>query len=171
MLDRFGGADNCLKHMTRSRREVLALLENLNDAQLFARPNPQTWSPAEVLEHVAYTEMAASKVIRRMRQVALGQADLPPPPAPIQTRPDGRRVAPPDIEPKGLASRQELLELLQNVRQRLHQEVAQSQEAGLLEHPLVFSHPGFGPLSALGWLQSVVYHERHHLDQIRLRLG
>ncbi len=168
MLGRLGDAEHCLKYMERSRRELLHLLESLTDEQLFARPEPEVWSPAETAEHVALVEESAGKVIRRLRKVALGEAGAPPPLPAGQTRPDGRFLAPPQVEPQGGLSRAELLERLQTVRARVLAEVVESGEA--LPLPPTYGHPFFGELTALGWLQTLAYHEQHHLRQIQERL-
>jgi hypothetical protein len=164
-LSRFGDVENCWKHLERSRREVLNLVQSLSDEALLARPGPETWSPAEVLEHVALTEESAGKVIRRMGKVARGEGEMFPAPPPIQQRQDGRRIAPPSTEPSGKLNRAGLLERLASVRERLHQEA----EGGEL-HTQTYAHPAFGSLTGLGWLQTLVYHERHHLAQLQERL-
>ncbi|MBO1436059.1 DinB family protein [Meiothermus sp. CFH 77666] len=169
MLARYGDASSCLKHLERSRRELLHLVETLSDEQLFQRPSAEVWSPAEVLEHISLVEESAGKIIRRLRRVGLGEAEPFPPSPPGQTRPDGRPLAPPLMEPKGGLPRAALLERLQAVRERVLAEVAESGER--LPHPPTYAHPFFGDLTALGWLQTLVYHEQHHLRQIQERLG
>lgn len=168
-LSRFGDAEHCLKHLERSRREVFALLDGLSDEQLFTRPSPEVWSPAEVLEHISQVEESASKVIRRLRKVAReGAAPFPPSPK-GQTREDGRPIAPPLMQPKGELERAQIIERLGAVRERVLAEVAESGED--LARPPTYGHPFFGELTALGWLQTLVYHERHHLRQIQSRLS
>lgn len=166
-LSRFGDVENCFRHLERSRREVLSLVAGLSDETLLSRSNPQTWSPAEVLEHVVLTEESAGKIIRRMGKVARGEGEMFPPSPPIQKREDGRNIAPAVTQPKGGLNRAELLERLDSVRERLKLEVAQSGEL----HGLTYTHPAFGSITGLGWLQTLVYHERHHLAQIQERLN
>lgn len=169
MLSRFGDAENCLRHLGRSRQELLQLADSLTDELLFERPEPQVWSPAEVLEHVALVEESGGKIIRRLRKVLLGEAEPFPSSPPGRTRPDGRFLAPAQMEPKGGLTRAQLLERLETVRQRLLLEVAESGER--LPWPPTYAHPFFGELTALGWLQTLAYHERHHLQQLRHRLS
>jgi hypothetical protein len=167
-LGRFGDTASCLKHLERTRRELMQLIESLSDEQLHKRPDSDIWSPAETLEHVSLVEESVGKIIRRLRKVALDEADPFPSLPSGQTRPDGRPLAPPAMQPKGGLSRAELQERLQAVRTRLLDEVAESGE--LLSQPPTYRHPFFGDLTALGWLQTLVYHERHHLRQIQERL-
>jgi uncharacterized damage-inducible protein DinB len=168
ILGRFGDTASCLKHLERTRRELVQLIESLSDEQLHKRPGSDIWSPAEVLEHVLLVEESVGKIIRRLRKVALGAAEPFPSLPAGQTRPDGRPLAPPAMQPKGGLSRTELQERLQAVRTRLLDEVAESGER--LPNPPTYKHPFFGDLTGLGWLQTVVYHERHHLRQIQARL-
>jgi DNA-binding transcriptional ArsR family regulator len=168
-LARFGDAENCLRHLERSRQELWHLVGSLSDEQLYRRPGAEVWSPAEVLEHLSLVEESVGKIIRRLRKVSMGEAEPFPPSPPGQTRPDGRPLAPPLMEPRGGLTRAALLERLQAVRERVLVEVAESGER--LLHPPTYAHPFFGELTALGWLQTLVYHERHHLRQIRERLG
>jgi len=160
------GAEECLARLEASRLELLRLLEGMSDERLFRRPGPGRWSPAEVAEHIALVEESAGKVIRRLRKVALGEAEPFPPAPPGQTRPDGRRLAPSAVEPKGGLSRPELLAFLRVVRERLVAEVKESGEKRLA-HPPTYGHPFLGELTGLGWLQTLVYHERHHLRQMQ----
>ena len=145
------------------------LLEGLSDEQLFTHLAPGVWSPAEVLEHIPLVEESASKIIRRLRKVAKEGAEPFPPSLLGQTRQDGRPVAPPLMQPKGGLSRAEIAQRLKSVRERVLAEVAESGE--ILADPPTYGHPFFGELTALGWLQTLVYHERHHLKQIQSRLS
>lgn len=168
-LGRYGNMDACIKHLERSRRELLKFINALSDEQLWAQRDPQTWSPAEVSEHISLVEESGGKIIRRLRKVIQGQAAPFPSPPPGKTRPDGRPIAPDPAQPKGGLTRAELLERLTGIRQRLLEEVEEGQD--LLEHPTTYKHPFFGQLNALGWLQTLVYHERHHLKQIQDRVS
>ena len=167
-LSRFGDADNSLKHLERSRRELLDFVQNLSDEQLTTRLNPETWSPAEVLDHISLVEESASKIIRRLGKLARGEGEIFPPGPAGQTRPDGRLMAPALVQPKGGLGRAELLQRLKTVRERVIAEVNSTAER--LPNPPTYGHPFFGELTALGWLQTLVYHERHHLKQIQDRL-
>lgn len=167
-LDRYGDTEHCLRLLERSRRELLHLAQHLSDEQLFTRRKPEQWSPAEELEHIGLVEESGGKVIRMLRKVARGQMELPPAAPSGQTRPDGRPMAPPAVQPKGGLSRQEVLDKLRAVRERLLLEVAEN-GAGIAAPP-TFRHPFFGDLTAQGWLQTLVYNEQHHLEQIKERL-
>ncbi|MDX2004613.1 MAG: DinB family protein [Meiothermus sp.] len=167
-LSRFGDAAHCLRLLERSQRELLSLLEGLTDPQLHARSAPEVWSPAEVIEHTAKTEDSFARVIRRLRRAAKGE-NLPAVPVPAgQLSAQGKPVAPEILQPKGM-NRAELEAALHNTRAFLLKEVRESGD--LINHPATFTHMFFGEVNALGWLQCAVFHQRHHLDQIRERLG
>ncbi|AEB11106.1 DinB family protein [Marinithermus hydrothermalis] len=164
-LTRYGNMHNCLRHLERSRREVLEVVEGLDEARFFRKPEPEAWCAAEVLEHIARVEDSAARVIRRLRR-AVGGEPLPQVRvAPGRFRPDGRAVAPEVVAPKGGLSRAEVLRMLGAARAFLLAEVHASEE--VLEAPVTFPHPFFGALTALGWLRVAAFHERHHLRQLR----
>lgn len=166
-LSRFGDAETCLKHLARSRRELVGFVETLSDDDFFSSPAQGVWSAAEILEHVLKVEESGGKIIRRLRKVARGEAELPPGLPAGETRPDGRPLSPALTEPKGGLSRGELTAGLEACRTRLIAEVHQS--GALIDQPPSYAHPFFRELTALGWLQSLVFHERHHLEQLRER--
>ncbi len=168
-LTRYGDAANCLRHLERSRREVLEAVEGLDEVGFFRKPEPDVWCVAEVLEHIARVEDSAARVIRRLRR-ALGGEPLPQVRVePGRFRPDGRAVAPEVVAPKGGLSRAEVMRMLEAARGFLLAEVRSSE--GVLEAPVTFPHPFFGELTALGWLRVAAFHERHHLQQLRRILG
>lgn len=168
-LDRYGDAEHCLKLLGRSRRELLNLLNSLSSEQLHKRSSDEVWSPAEVMEHVAKTEDSFARVIRRLRRLAQGE-DLPAVAvAAVQLSPTGKLIAPDYLIPSGKLDKAQLEAALSQGRKFLYKEVTES--GGMINHPARFTHAIFGELNALSWLQCAVYHERHHLEQIRQRLG
>ncbi|MER3482252.1 MAG: DinB family protein [Meiothermus sp.] len=168
LLERYGDADHCLQQLECSRGEVLGFLDALPDERLFTRPEAETWSPAELMEHLASVEEGGGKIIRRLLKVARGEGQMFPALPPSRFRPDGRLLAPPETQPKGGLSRAALRERLEAVRSRLLVEVGGNEEA--LSQTPIYPHPFWGDLDALGWLQSLVYHEQHHLGQLQERL-
>lgn len=169
MLDRFGNAEHCQKLLTRSRRELLNLLNTLPYEQLHQRSAAEVWSPAEVMEHLAKTEDSFARVIRRLRRLANGENLPAVVVAAVQLSPTGKLVAPEYLVPSGQLDNTQLEDTLSQVRAFLFKEVSESGE--LINHPVSFAHVYFGELNGLSWLQCAVYHERHHLEQIRQRLG
>ena len=166
-LSRFGDAAHCLRLLERSQRELLNLLNNLSDEQLHQQPSPQVWSPAEVIEHTAKAEDSFARVIRRLRRVAQGE-NLPAVTVPAgQLSAQGKPVAPEILQPKGMG-RSELEAALTSTRAFLLKEVEESGEQ--INHPATFTHIFFGEINALSWLQCAVFHQRHHLEQIKDRL-
>lgn len=166
LLKRFGDKDRCLRHLERSRRELLHQLEAIPDKAFFHQPSPDAWSIAMLVEHVALTEGSFARVIRRLRRIAQGEA-LEPVVVPAGEFKEGRAQAPAIVRPKGL-DRAQIAGLLAEQRAFLLAEVEKSGD--LLEHPATFTHAFFGELNGLGWLQAAVFHERHHLAQIPSRL-
>lgn len=166
-LKRFGDKAHCLRHLERTRRELLHQLQTIPEETFFRQPDPETWSVALLMEHVALAEGSFARVIRRLRRVAQGEA-LEPVAVPAGELKGGKAQAPAIIRPKGGLSKAQIAQLLAEQRAFLLAEVEKSGE--LLEHPATFPHPFFGELNGLGWLQTAVFHERHHLAQIPTRL-
>jgi uncharacterized damage-inducible protein DinB len=167
LLKRFGDEDHCLRHLEGSRRELLQQLEAIPEEAFFRQPNPDAWSIAMLMEHVALAEGSFARVIRRLRRVAQGEA-LEAVSVPAGEWREGRAQAPAVIRPKGALNKAQIAQLLAEQRAFLLGEAEKSGE--LLEHPATFPHPFFGELNGLGWLQTAVFHERHHLSQIPERL-
>ncbi|MER3445211.1 MAG: DinB family protein [Meiothermus sp.] len=166
-LQRFGDKAHCLRHLERSRRELLHHLETIPDEAFFRQPDPETWSVALLMEHVALAENSFARVIRRLRRVAQGEA-LEAVSVPAGEWREGKAQAPAVLWPKGGLDKAQIAQLLAEQRAFLLGEAEKSGE--LLEHPATFTHAFFGDLNGLGWLQTAVFHERHHLAQIPARL-
>jgi hypothetical protein len=165
-LSRFGDAAHCLRLLERSQRELFKLLNDLSDEELHRFPTPGVWSCAEVIEHTAKAEDSFARVIRRLRRVAQGE-NLPALVVPAgQLSAQGKPVAPEILQPKGM-HRGELEAALHSTRAFLLKEVGESGD--LINHPATFTHMFFGEVNALGWLQCAVFHQRHHLEQIKER--
>jgi hypothetical protein len=167
LLKRFGDKAHCLRHLERSRRELLQQLEAIPDEAFFRQPSPEAWSIALLMEHVALAEGSFARVIRRLRRIAQGEV-LEPLTVPAGEFKEGRAQAPAIVRPKGGLSKAQIAGLLAEQRAFLLAEVEKSGD--LLEHPVTFPHAFFGELNGLGWLQTAVFHERHHLSQIPSRL-
>lgn len=166
-LERFGDKARCLRHLERSRLELLHQLEAIPEEAFFRQPSPEVWSVALLMEHVALAEGSFARVIRRLRRVAQGES-LEPVTVPAGEVKEGKAQAPAIIRPRGGLSKAQIAQLLAEQRAFLLGEVEKSGD--LLEHPATFTHPFFGELNGLGWLQVAAFHERHHLSQIPSRL-
>lgn len=167
-LAALGGVDDCLQRLEASRAELLAMADAASDAVLFAKPVDDEWSGAETIEHIARVEESVARMLAWIRNIAQGQTMRTVVIAPGQRRDDGRAIAPDRVSPRGQMSRDELIAMLWQSRQHLLTELQESGQ--LLLDPASFTHPFFGELNGLGWLQMATYHEPHHLPQLRRAL-
>lgn len=167
-LAAIGDTGNCLRLLDASRSELLALADAASDAALFAKPLPEEWSGAETLEHIARVEESVARALAWVRKIARGETVRTITVQPGEWRDNGRAIAPERVAPRGQMSRDELIAMLWQSRQHLLSEVQESGQ--LLQDPASFTHPFFGELNGLGWLQMATYHEPAHLPQLRRAL-
>lgn len=164
-LAALGGVDDCLRLLERSRAEILSVVDAVSDESLFAKPIADEWSGAETVEHIARVEESVARMVAWVRNIAQGQPMRTIVVPSGQWRDNGRAIAPERVRPRGQMSRDELIAMLWQSRQHLLTEIQESGQ--LLQHPASFTHPFFGELNGLGWLQMATYHEPHHLPQLR----
>lgn len=110
------------------------------------------WTPAEEAEHIIMTNEGTARVIRLLlsdKELRAG------PQVYTEYRPDGRRIAPPNVQPTGTASAQDLLRRNEVLLDALNVNITEASER-------TFFHPAYGPLDALDWLRIVPSHTRGH---------
>jgi hypothetical protein len=157
--------------------DLRRVVEGLSEAQLRYRPNADSWSIADVLEHLAVVEHAFTHHIAP--QLAGAPAADPSRDAvvvdqhilgfevdpAVTATPEGRPLnrVPPVVAPRGrwqptesaakfFASREQTLAFLKSVTWQRH------------EH--VFMNSGFGPLDAQQWALFLSAHVTRHVRQI-----
>jgi hypothetical protein len=163
-LASIGDLDACLHSLDQSRVELRTLLDSLDDAAFLHKSDSDTWSPAQIAEHIALAERSAAKVIRFLRNA--GNRQIPARPVEEgRRREDGRAVAPDMVTPTGELSRAEVLAALDDARGSLVRESTQSR--AVIDAGPAFPHPFAGQLTALGWLRLMAAHEPHHIKQLR----
>lgn len=158
-----------------ARRRLTARLEGLNEAQQNFRPAPDTWSIAEIIEHLSITERQLVQLFQMMLKkieaagagLGANRGMLHAPVSIEEFVEQSKREkyqAPENIRPTGgvpladsLASLQESRAALRDLQPRL-----ESVEASAARYP----HPAFGPLDLYQWLLFVGTHEERHLGQI-----
>jgi len=162
-LASYGSAEDCLRSLSDSRLTLLTAMESVDDESLYRRAGDDVWSLAMIADHVARSEASGARVIRMLRRVA-DSAHVRRDAAEVgRRRPDGRAIAPTMTEPDPHATREEVLMSLESARRSLVDFVLSGDYP--LERDVTYPHPFFGDLNALGWLCSMAYHERHHLEQ------
>lgn len=160
----------CLdRELTTLRAAVDAVPRERRDA----RPAPDRWSVAEVIEHLARTEAAVLKACTRELATAR-EAGLPAetdttsvlallPVEAVGNR-DRRLNAPEPAKPKGLDAATAWAQL-EATRARFVEFVTSCD--GLALGAVTFAHPAIGPLNLYQWLLFAAGHHRRHAAQIR----
>lgn len=135
--------------------ELQALSEAIRqaDGQGWQQVMPgREWSPAEEAEHIIMTNEGTARVIALLRS----NKELRPQQGTYtEYRPDGRRLAPPNVQPTGQVTAQELLARNEALMTALNVEIDEPSDR-------LFFHPAYGPLDALDWLRIVPWHTRGH---------
>ena len=166
-----------IEYVEAARAALLEVAGSLSPEQLAARPEPDAWSPAEILEHLAVVERrVAAGVGARVGAARVEGLSGAPSVRTLEERmyrfrsAVGRRLtAPPEIAPSGGLAREELVERLGRSRAALFSALAAAD--GLPLDELTFPHPVFGDLSVPDWVLFVGAHERRHLAQIERALA
>lgn len=158
--------------LERTKLEVLDLLEGVSDAELFRRPEPERWSLAEIVDHLAVSEAVVTHQIRQALEeparIEWGGDGVPRIADEVVTlaitNRDRRFTAPPVVQPSGgfttradcersfLEARSASLELL-GTEEDLRLRFAR--------------HPVFGWLDGVQYLLFVAGHTDRHLEQMR----
>lgn len=147
----------------RVQTELRALSEAIRraDGERWQRVMPgREWSPAEEAEHIVMVNEGTARVIGLLRS----DKELRPTTGTYtEYRPDGRRLAPPSVQPSGNVSAAELLARNEALLGALNVEIEEPSNRQ-------FFHPAYGPLDALDWLRIVPWHTRGHRKGIEAGL-
>lgn len=128
-------------------------------ASWLAAPAQGRWSPAQVAEHVLIVNEGVGRI------VGLLLSDKPlrqGPRTPGETL-DGRRLAPPGLEPGDGTPWADLQPRWQASQQTLRELGARLPDADLSRR---FFHPFMNDLDAHDWYRMATYHTRHHRRQL-----
>lgn len=159
-----------LVELESARAAVLEFVRSLAD-DLWTESAPQTWSPAQIVAHLAMVDTATLTAIRRgessdgpRRQLTFRERYLAIPPSAIQ-HPFVKVTAPSWVRPESAVSRDEALRKIATARRELLAFLeTHSQEE--LER-LAVRHPFFAWMSASHGLRLLAAHDRRHLTQMR----
>ncbi|UOR13492.1 DinB family protein [Halobacillus amylolyticus] len=147
------------------RQEILGFIDGITNEQSQVKPDEESWSMLEVLEHLYLMEQL---VIYQIGKALKEGDDQQVSEKPIHRTPDrSRKVAAPEaVQPKGE------FKSLEDARSGL----AKSREATMFlihnkdEETLknrAFPHPAFGDMNLVQWVEFIGWHELRHLDQMK----
>ena len=156
------------------RRNLVAAVERVNEADRDRRPSEGQWSVAEVVEHLQRAYLGTAKGLERAveKQASLATAQT------LKQKlasfalislgyfPSGRE-APKHIVPTGQIDLGALLDAVRRDLQRLDAAAVTARER--FGSAKVVDHPILGAFSVDQWLKFHLVHTRHHEKQIRAR--
>ncbi len=172
------------------RRQLVARVETLSEAQQNFRPADGAWSVAEIVEHLSIIELSMVKLIGMLLRKAesasaensgaagddtpaANAADAANTARPfkpfsldelVETIRDKKLTAPEQVRPGGQATLADSLANLQSSRSTVEGFRARLETSDL--EAATYPHPFFGDLNASQWLAFIGHHEARHLRQI-----
>jgi len=161
-----------------TRDRIYKRAESLSDDELKARPHPESWSVAEIIEHLTLIEGRLLGMMKMMLVKAEGASSASNA-APIEMKPfsleqfveRARREkysSPESAHPSGKEALPDILARMRQTREELHRLKPRIEATDL--SAFVYPHPVFGPLNFYQWLAFIGIHEERHLAQIEKTL-
>ena len=154
------------------RAGLLRGVEGLSDEQQTFRASPDSWSVAEIVEHLSMVEASVARLLGSLlgKAEAAGHAlstDTPFAPISIERFVEQSRTqkynAPESARPTG-APLAESVNRLRETRAAVHN--LRPRFESVDGTAVRFPHPAFGPLDLYQWLAFIGVHDARHLAQI-----
>lgn len=164
-----------IEHIDETRERLYRRVEGLTDEQATARPDPNAWTPAEIVEHLSIIEDRLLRMMTMMLTKAESASERGAAvAAPVEMKPftldeyigraRGQKfTAPEPLRPTGTASLAESLAKLRRSREELKALRPRAEAVDLSS--VTYPHPAFGPLNFYQWLAFIGLHEERHLRQ------
>jgi hypothetical protein len=155
-----------------TRAKLAGTISGLSDGELNFRPAENTWTVAELVEHVAKTEASIVPLVFRLLKNAevdgaASDGTINPPISLAEQHEIARTTrfqAPEMIRPEGTASVSESLAKLSESRETIRGLRARLEAVDLSN--TAFPHPAFGKLNLYQWLAFIGLHEGRHVEQM-----
>ena len=158
-----------------TRKRLYQTVEGLSEEQAHTRPDPNSWSATDIIEHLTIME----ERLLRMMMVMLTKAEAASTPANgatvemeafsldkfIERSRNEKYVAPEAVRPNRTETIAALLMRMRQSRAGLHALRPRIEATNLAS--VTYPHPAFGPLNFYQWLALIGLHEERHLRQIQ----
>jgi len=157
-----------------TRKRLYQTVEGLGEEQAHTRPDPNSWSATDIIEHLTIME----ERLLRMMTMMLTKAEAASTPANgatvemesfsldkfIERSRNEKYVAPESVRPSRTETITKLLARMRQSRAGLHalRPRIEATNLSLVTYP----HPAFGPLNFYQWLALIGLHEERHLRQL-----
>jgi DinB superfamily len=162
-----------IEEIDRTRERLYQRVEGLTEEQANARPNPNAWTPTEIVEHLALIEDRLLRMMAMMLTKA-ESAGTPFADAPVEIKPFSldkyiesargeKYLAPEAVRPSSNASLASSLAKMRRSREELRALRPRIEATDL--STVTYPHPAFGPLNFYQWLAFIGIHEERHLRQ------
>ena len=164
--------------MDETRARLYDRLEKLESADEAKRAAPDSWSVAEVVEHLAVFEEGMTKlfniILTKAEAGGMRRAEGQPfRPVSLDHFAERSRqekyTAPEIVRPRGATSVADSVARLRRAREAIHALRPRIEELDLAS--MTYPHPAFGPLDFYQWLVMIGLHEDRHLRQIEAILA
>lgn len=153
-------------HLDVTRTALLQTIHTLDDTVFNVKPDAQSWSVAQICQHLVLVEEATKKAIAWGIKA---QEQTSPARKNVQLILDRSRKiqAPTIVEPTEEPFTMEaMLDLLATTRKNFLAFLQTIEEPELLAKYAV-KHPALGELPLDQWIEMVYLHEQRHIEQIR----
>ncbi len=168
----FHSVEEIFAGIEKIRGKIVKTVESLADDHANHRFAPDTWTIANIVEHLAKTEVSIISAIEKLLHkaeaenvLATGRIEPPVSFVEIAKKNAGiKRIAPEYLVPSGNLTIKESLNELEKSRRSLHALRPRLEAVDLSNAQ--FPHPFFGSLNLYYWIAFIGLHELHHLQQI-----
>jgi len=157
-----------LEQLNATRSRLLSVLNGLSNDQLNYKPDDNTWSISQIVQHIVTVEDGSAQMIR----IGLTQEpNFIPTDIPLEKLILDRsnKVNAPERlhPPTDSKTMSQLKEILNNSREKFVDTLNGIEDITLLEKTAPpRSHPVFGQLSTGQWIRAARLHEERHIQQI-----
>jgi hypothetical protein len=160
-----------ITYLRDSRKEFLAAIDGVTEAQWKWKPAPERWSVGETAEHIVLAE----KMLFANVQKAISSAPNPAWEEKTKGKTEfiekvmaprlGKATAPEPIVPSGKLTQAEVRDLFESQRVEI-EKFARDTQVELKEYTVEHPFPVFGTLNAYQWLIYAPLHTERHDKQI-----
>ncbi|WP_308531511.1 DinB family protein [uncultured Paenibacillus sp.] len=152
--------------LEETRFELLGILDGLREDQMNKQRDFESWSIAQVCQHLCITEELYIVAIKRGLK---SKEDSFIEYKPVESLLDrSNKLAAPEIAKPTteLWVHQVIIEKLNHTRQKLHELLNTIEDPSVLSRRH-YSHPVFKEMLLIDWLKSLYLHEQRHIKQIQ----
>jgi uncharacterized damage-inducible protein DinB len=168
----YNSVADIFREIDETRNRLTETVSGLTENELNYRPDENSWTAAELVEHVAKTEASLVPLVVRLLKNAeadgaASDGTLNPPVSLIDEHEmvkNAKLQAPEMIRPEGAATLAESLAKLNETRETIRGLRARVEAVD--SSNTAFPHPFIGKMNLYQWLAFIGLHEARHLAQI-----